>query len=127
MEIGRRITPQRTALMNAFIKSARPLSISELHEISKREVPTLGVRTVYRLVRLLEEEGEIVSVFVADQAARYELASVAKVHHHHFHCKSCDRIFDIQGCSGDISKMLPDGFVLSKHELTLEGLCKACA
>ena len=127
MGINRRVTPQRTALINAFISAARPLGISELHQISKKEVPSLGVRTVYRIVRSLEEEGEIVSVFVSDQPARYELASVAKTHHHHFHCKSCDRVFDVEGCSGDISKMLPDGFILSSHELTLEGFCKACA
>ena len=126
MQKNRRSTPQRKALLNAFIECGRPLSIQELHDITKLEVPTIGLRTIYRLVRILEEEGEIVSVSVSEQAPRYELSSVAEEHHHHFHCKACDRMYDIEGCPGNLSSMLPEGFILSNHELTLEGLCKTC-
>ncbi|MCH2134641.1 MAG: transcriptional repressor [Phycisphaerales bacterium] len=122
-----RQTKQLQAVRKAIESAGRPLSIDELHDLATRDIESLGLRTVYRLVRRLQEEGEIVSVAVPGDSDRYELASVASKHHHHFHCTSCDRYFDIHGCPGGLSKLVPEGFKLEHHDLTLSGLCDACA
>ena len=115
------------AIRDAFTHAARPLSIDELHELAAKDITSLGQRTVYRAVRKLEDAGEIVSVPVPGSADRYELASAASTHHHHFHCTGCDRYFDIHGCPGGLSKLVPEGFKLQHHDLTLSGLCASCA
>ena len=125
--VHRRDTAQQRAIRDALNSSGRPLSVDEIHQLAIDDVPSLGVRTVYRVVERLLEDGEIASVAVPRQPDRYELASVAKKHHHHFHCDSCDRVFDVQGCPGGISRMLPEGFTLAGHELTLWGTCPDCA
>ncbi|RNC81121.1 MAG: transcriptional repressor [Phycisphaera sp.] len=125
--VQRRDTAQQRAIRDALNSSGRPLSVDEIHQLAIDDVPSLGVRTVYRVVERLLEDGEIASVAVPRQPDRYELASVAKKHHHHFHCDSCDRVFDVQGCPGGLSRMLPDGFTLAGHELTLWGTCPDCA
>lgn len=122
----RRQTRQQAAVRNAVEKAGRPLSVEEIHEKALTEVPSLGVSTVYRALRRLEEDGVIVGVNVPGQPDRYETADAAATHHHHFHCEACDRVFDIAGCVGGLEKLLPDGFVLEGHELTLSGRCSRC-
>ncbi|MEL7073813.1 MAG: hypothetical protein AAGK34_07270, partial [Planctomycetota bacterium] len=56
-----------------------------------------------------------------------KLAEIAASHHHHFHCTVCDRMFDVDGCVGKLASLLPRGFTLEDHELTLRGRCKSCS
>ncbi|MBG84948.1 MAG: transcriptional repressor [Phycisphaerae bacterium] len=124
---AKRQTRQLQAIQAAFETAGRPLSIDEIHELASREINSLGLRTVYRAVRRLQEDGVIAIVSVPGGSDRYELASVASEHHHHFHCTACDRFFDIHGCPGGLNKLVPKGFKLEHHELTLSGLCESCA
>ncbi|MBQ72880.1 MAG: transcriptional repressor [Planctomycetaceae bacterium] len=122
-----RTTRQSVAIREAIESAGRPLSIEEILEEASTTVPGIGLRTVYRVVRRLQEENEITTVSVPGGADRYELASVAATHHHHFHCTACDRIYDVAGCAGGLQKLLPKGFHLEHHELTLSGRCATCA
>ena len=124
---AKRMTKQLLAIQAAIEEARRPLSIEELHSLAARDIESLGLRTVYRAVRRLQEAGEIVSVSVPGSSDRYELASIASKHHHHFHCTACDRYFDIHGCPGGLNKLVPEGFTLEDHDLTLSGLCASCS
>ena len=122
-----RTTRQSVAIREVIKSAGRPLSIEEILEEASSKVPSIGLRTVYRVVRRLQEEEEIAAVSVPGGTDRYELSSIAAIHHHHFHCTICDRIYDISGCAGGLQKLLPQGFQLEHHELTLSGRCAACA
>ena len=123
----RRDTAQQRAIRHAVESARRPLSVGEIHEAASVRAPGLGVRTVYRVLARLLDDGEIVSVAVPGQPDRYEPASVAAEHHHHFRCESCDRVFDVGACPGGLSDMLPAGFELRGHEVSLWGRCDECA
>jgi Fur family ferric uptake transcriptional regulator len=56
--------------------------------------------------------------------ARYELCG--KAHHHHFHCRLCHQVYEVEGCPGNIEPLIPRGFTLEDHELVLYGRCSAC-
>lgn len=120
-----RQTPQRDAIRSLFTPDGDPLSPQELLEQASRDVPKLSIATVYRTIRSLEELGEIVPVELPGEPARYELAG--KDHHHHFVCESCGRVFDVDACPGNLTNMTPDGFKLTRHDITLYGLCGQCA
>lgn len=122
-----RTTRQTEAISEAIKSAGRPLSIEEILTVASSTVSTLGLRTVYRVVRRLQDEGEIASVSVPRGSDRYEMASIASKHHHHFHCTACDRFFDLEGCPGGLKKLLPRGFKLQNHELTLSGICASCS
>ena len=122
-----RRTRQRDAIHRALSDAGRPLGPGEILEYAQRDIPNLGLSTVYRNVRRLEEEGEIAPVQLPGEPPRYELSSVADHHHHHFRCEGCDRVFDIDGCPGGLSRMLPEGFILRDHTIVLRGLCAECA
>ena len=123
---NKRNTKQFQAIQSVFENAGRPLSIEEVELESLKILDSIGQRTIYRIVRRMQEEDEIVTVKVPGRADRYELSSRAAKHHHHFHCNECDKYFDIDGCPGGLDKLVPKGFVLTNHELVLSGICKSC-
>jgi len=120
-----RQTTQRSAICEAFAAAARPLGTGEVLDAAQIEVPSLGIATVYRHIKALIEEGWLQTVDLPGEPARYELADIG--HHHHFHCRRCGRVFDIDGCPGKLQAMLPKGFELEDHEIVLYGRCAQCA
>lgn len=121
----RRHTQQRDAIRQAFERSDRPLSHQEIHEAAARLAPGLGIATVYRNVRSLVEDGWLRPVDLPGAPSRYEVAG--KGHHHHFHCRRCDRLYEVERCPGDLRSLAPRGFLPESHEIILYGLCRACA
>lgn len=120
-----RHTRQRGAIRQIIAEAGRPLSIREIHTAASRLVRGLGIATVYRTLRELRREGDLLAVELPAEPARYELAG--KVHHHHFRCRSCDRVYDVEGCVTQLRALVPRNFRLEDHEVTLYGKCAACA
>ncbi|MEM8882489.1 MAG: transcriptional repressor [Planctomycetota bacterium] len=119
-----RRTRQRDAIQAALREAGRPLSPAEILEAAQATVPSLGEATVYRAIRSLLEEGWLTEVELPGEASRYELAD--KEHHHHFHCRSCDRVYDLPGCPGSLDDLAPRGFQVEEHEIILYGTCPDC-
>jgi len=119
-----RQTRQRDAIRAALAAAARPLSPQELLNAARRALPALGIATVYRTVKALLAEGALHTVELPGAPARYELAG--KRHHHHFHCRACDGVFEVEACPAGIRRLLPGGFRLERHEIILYGLCAGC-
>lgn len=120
-----RRTRQRDAIRSAIEAAGRPLTPAEVHEAAQTEAPTLGLATVYRALRALEEAGEISAVEVPGEPPRYERSDLG--HHHHFQCTVCGRMFDLEGCPGNLGRLAPKGFVVERHEIMLFGRCAQCA
>lgn len=119
-----RQTRQRDAIRSALAAAARPLSPQEVLSAARRALPGLGIATVYRTVKALLAEGALHTVELPGAPARYELAG--KRHHHHFHCRACDGVFEVEACPAGIRRLLPGGFKLERHEIILYGLCAGC-
>lgn len=120
-------TRQREAIRAALEDAGRPLGAREVHAAAQAVVPGLGLATVYRTLRTLEEERSIRAVALPGEPPRYEVAG--KAHHHHFHCRVCGRVFDVDGCVGDtapLAALTPAGFRLATHEIILYGDCAGC-
>ena len=120
-----RRTRQREAIWQTFECAARPLGPQEVLVLARDEVPGLGIATVYRNIKALVAEGSLRIVELPGAPDRYELGG--KDHHHHFHCRLCDGVFEVETCHGDFDAVTPQGFRLENHEVTLYGLCAACA
>lgn len=120
-----RNTRQRSAIRDAIAQAGRPLLPQEVLDAAQVDVPGLSIATVYRNLRALLDEGELQSVLLPGENARYELAGSA--HHHHFQCLACQRVFEVEACPGDLSSLAPPGFTVEDHDLTLYGRCKDCA
>lgn len=119
-----RTTRQRTAILQTIASHGRPLSPQEILASAREQVPALGIATVYRHLRLLLDASRIQAVTLPSDSPRYELAR--HDHHHHFQCRQCDRVFEVERCPGNLDRLAPDGFVVDGHELTLYGHCRDC-
>jgi Fur family ferric uptake transcriptional regulator len=120
-----RDTRQRRAIRKVLEAAGRPLSPQEILDGARRQAPTLGLATVYRTVRGLVAEGGLAPVSLPGEPARYEPAG--KRHHHHFRCRGCDRLFEVEGCRQASVAEAPRGFVIEDHEVVWYGRCARCA
>ena len=121
---GQRKTSQRYAIQEVFRQNDRPLGIDEILLAGRRTVGSLNQATVYRNLKLLVEAGWLRRIVQPDLGSLYERAG--KEHHHHFQCRSCDRLFELPGCVLNEKKLIPHGFVTDGHEVVLFGLCSSC-
>jgi Fur family transcriptional regulator, ferric uptake regulator len=119
-----RNTRQRQAIRQVFTETDRPLGPQEVLQAAQAYTPGLGIATVYRTLKALMSEGLLVSVELPGEPQRYEIAG--KSHHHHFRCRTCDRVFEIDGCLTNLKRLTPHGFQLERHEVVLYGTCDIC-
>ena len=124
--IGQRQTRQRDAILQVIAEAPGPLSVPEIHEKATEKLETLGIATVYRTLKLLQENQQIQTVILPSGESRFESAEHG--HHEHFQCRACTRVFDVHTCSLPKTRgaTLPGGFVVEDHELTYYGTCPDC-
>jgi Fur family ferric uptake transcriptional regulator len=120
-----RNTRQRTAIREAIAQAGRPLLPQEVLEAAQPGAPGLSIATVYRNLRTLVQEGLLRPVVLPGENARYEVAHTG--HHHHFQCRLCQRVFEVEACPGNLASLAPSGFTVEDHDLTLYGRCSDCA
>ncbi len=119
-----RRTQQRDAIKDALAVAGRPLSPLEIQAAAQERVPGLGIATVYRNIKILVDEGLVQEVELPGAPNRYELAG--KGHHHHFYCRTCHSVFEVEACPQGLRDLAPSGFALEGHEITLYGICRTC-
>ncbi len=118
-----RSTRQRAAIQAALTRLQRPLLPQELLAEAQKSVPNLSLATIYRNIKSLISDGLVDVVSLPGETDRYE---IHKHHHHHFHCQVCQQVTDIDACPGDLTRLMPPGYLLEAHELTLYGKCPSC-
>ncbi len=123
--MNNRRTSQRSAIVRVVRDAPGPLRPLEILGLASRIVPTLGIATVYRQLRRLQDAGEVRAVDLGVNDVRYEPTD--RGHHHHFLCRECEEAFDIHGCPGGMAELAPPGFEIEKHEITLYGRCGECS
>jgi Fur family transcriptional regulator, ferric uptake regulator len=120
----KRKTNQRAAIQEVFRNNDRPLGIDEILQAGRRSVESLNQATVYRNLKLLVEAGWLTKINAPELGALYEMAG--KEHHHHFQCRTCDRMYEIEGCAFNDHSSTPPGFVTEGHDVFLFGICADC-
>jgi Fur family ferric uptake transcriptional regulator len=120
-----RNTKQKQVIETMLKQAGRPLLPKELLSKAQESLPQLGVATVFRTLKKMVDEGSAKVVCLPGDSPRYEPADLK--HHHHFKCSECEYVFDLNGCPGHLEQLLPEGFQLTDHEITLFGRCTDCA
>jgi Fur family ferric uptake transcriptional regulator len=120
----RRRTVQRNAIRSVLEQHLCPMGPHEIRAEARRQVPSLGMATVYRTLNQLMEQGLCRAVHLPGETTRYEAAQ--STHHHYFNCRNCGGVYTIHACPGGFERLLPEGFQLDAHELVLYGHCPDC-
>jgi len=120
----KRSTRQQEAILLSLKKYDRPLSIDEIFEYASKVVDSINLSTIYRNLKTLMTENKVQKVDFPGDNSRYELYSLG--HHHYFHCDDCLKVYRLNACPGRLETLLPVGFYLKAHSLTLNGTCADC-
>ena len=88
----RRSTKQRQAVL-AAITSGGHTTADHIYEIVKRTNPSISLGTIYRNLRLLEDEGHIVGLDMPSGGRIYDATTGE---HSHAVCTSCGRVDDVE-------------------------------
>jgi Fur family transcriptional regulator, ferric uptake regulator len=120
-----RDTTQRRLIRRLLHEADRPLSPREVLLLAQKEKARLGMATIYRNLNALIADGWLIPVELPGEATRYELSG--KAHHHHFRCRACANVFEIEGCALRLRRHVPRGFKVEAHEVILYGLCSGCS
>ena len=118
-----RKTRQRSLIAACFETEKRPLSPTEAHTLAVQRYPALGIATVYRAVNDLVREGALLPIHIGG-TTRFEPSS--RMHHHHFFCRSCEKVFCLDHCPVTETVLAPKGYKVEDHALVVSGVCKTC-
>jgi len=97
-----------------------------IYEQVKKEMPGIGLATVYRNLRLLKEEGEVLEMRTSTEAACFDGNTNM---HYHFYCDRCGKIMDLdEPIDTTIETRIArrTGLKVTRHQLELGGLCLDC-
>jgi len=133
-----RYSSKRRAIVAMLETSDRPLTITEILQLSKNLKGTKNAivqSSLYRNLVVLEEVGAVQKVLSTDDNGRYELNEEILGHHHHLLCSKCGDVRDVvipENLEKNLDATLTQiakrsGFKLDQHRLDLIGRCKKCA
>ncbi len=121
-----RKSTQKEAILRA-VKGTRSHPTADwVYEQVRREIPNVSLGTIYRNLKSLKQEGEILELNFASTVSRFD--GVIQ-NHYHFRCEQCGRILDLDE---PVDKTLDNriaqktDFVVSNHRLEFCGLCQDC-
>jgi Fe2+ or Zn2+ uptake regulation protein len=118
-----RVSVQRAAIAQAARDYRTAFTADDLLAAVRRELPGVGIATVYRAVSAMEAERFIEPVGTRGGAALFVQCG-HKDHHHHVVCTGCGAVASAECSLGTAT--CADGFTITGHDLALYGLCPRC-
>jgi len=118
---------QRRVILEYLRSLQRHASAEEVFSALKSRISSLGLGTVYRNLKFLNEHGYIEEIISGDHVAHYSSRVDA---HLHFICEQCHKIYesDLQpGFAGELAKLRESGHVVRDGNFMFSGVCRSCA
>ena len=124
---GLRLTGQRRAILDFFLRSDRHLSQEEIYAALRGK--GIGRATVFRTLKTLQECGLVAAVVGSDGTPRFEI-NLERPHHDHLICIECGRIQEVLW--PELEKIQEEtcrgaGFTPEWHRHEIFGQCRNCA
>jgi Fe2+ or Zn2+ uptake regulation protein len=117
------ITPQRIMILKYLNTHKMHPTADEIYSSLKKNIPSLSKTTVYNSLDILKKYGLIQALSICGVEKRYDIKNDM---HHHFLCKKCGRIIDINIKCPNINKTLEKGHKINEVHGYFKGICKNC-
>lgn len=125
-----KITPQRQMILKTLLdNSEEHLSAEEIHLMTRKKDPEIGLATIYRTLEILAELNILHKIDFGDGCIRYEFSDQEAHNHHHLICIKCGRVIEV---NDDFLETLETWiekkteFHITNHQLKFYGYCKEC-
>jgi len=123
-----RNSKQKVAILRVVKGTTSHPTANWVYDQVRREIPNISLGTVYRNLKLLKQQGQILEIALAGALSRFDGNTQ---YHHHFICEQCGRVFDV-GSGEAMERAMIDrvaqrtGFKITQHRCEFRGLCKDC-
>jgi len=127
-----KITRQRERILECLLSTHQPQTAETiLAKLKKaKDAGACDLVTVYRTLHQFEKINLVQKSFFSDNSAQYCLNDLEDhEHHHHFLCRKCHKITEIDLCviENQTKILEKKGFRDISHRLEFFGLCPQCA
>jgi len=125
--VGLYCTQARMAVLEALMEASSPLPQDRIAE--QIAAGAFDKVTIYRTLESLTQVGLVHRAFMHRRAWHFELADhcTEKQCHPHFTCVNCGQTHCLTDTSVPMVKIPHDGFVVTRQQVRLEGLCPHCS
>ncbi len=122
---GARVTAQRRRIAETAARIGA-FTVEDLATRLACDPPGLPLATIYRAVGAMEAAGSVQRAGSRGSSALYVWCE-AEGHHHHLVCTGCGAV-EHAPCPFGVEPMPTQmaGYTVTKHEVTLYGLCAEC-
>lgn len=121
-----RNTLQRRLVLETVQRMHNHPTADEIFQEIAAENALISKATVYRNLKILSEQDEILHIPIPNGADRFDFNTTP---HYHMECRGCLRVFDINmPYQTDLyDKIVSCGdFLIDSHQIVFGGLCPAC-
>ena len=121
-----RKTRQRQRILEILRGTKSHPTADWIYSQVKPEFPKLSLGTVYRNLKLLREQGEIIELDFGSTFSRFDGRTD---NHYHFICRKCGKVFDVDmPVEDNLDKKAAKctRFKVEDHRLIFYGPCKHC-
>lgn len=116
-----RMTKQKQTLYQELRNAKTFFDVNELHRRAAQKDTRIGIATIYRFLKALEEKGEIHSYLCEDR----KIYSLSEKNHVHFCCESCGTIRHLDLKKADFLRVA-GGEEICHFQVNITGLCSTC-
>jgi Fe2+ or Zn2+ uptake regulation protein len=118
-----KITPQRLEIMKYLDENRVHPDVDQIYSDLKNENPSLSKTTIYNTLEMLRKNNIVQVLTISESELRYDFS---KTLHHHFLCKECGRIIDIDIECPNLNKMLNGKYMVDEVHGYFKGICNTC-
>lgn len=122
--LGLKLTPQRLAILEYLENNRSHPSAEDIYNALKPNFPSMSFATVYNTMEVLVKKGLVKELSIESTRKRFDAA----IHpHHHFFCKGCKKVIDIENIKDNIE--IPEEIKdckLEEYQIIFFGFCPEC-
>jgi Fe2+ or Zn2+ uptake regulation protein len=122
----KRNTIQKQIIIDAINTLCNHPTAEEVYCYVAEKCPTISKGTVYRNLKDMSDNGEILKVANPCGADRFDHNNTK---HYHVECKICGRFADVEMCNMDYlyNKVVnANGFAINEYNIIFKGVCPKC-
>jgi Fe2+ or Zn2+ uptake regulation protein len=98
-------------------------TVEMIYEALSKNIPTMSMTTIYNTLNAFLEKGLVSAVTITGTEIRYDFNTSP---HHHFLCKKCGKIIDIDIKCPIADKKKIYGHKIEEFHRYIKGICKNC-
>ena len=118
---------QRNLILDIIKNTTSHPTAEWVYQEAKKELPSIGIATVYRNLSMFKAKGEIISLGTVNGVERFD-GNIEP--HVHFICNGCDSVTDLPQIQApeELNRQVSNatGGTVDMCHLTFTGYCKEC-